>query len=288
MACEEEDFDIPIVDPAEIGVIGERKVIPFSVSQMVTMGEMRSVKESFEKLVQCLNDREGTIVDVTEDILGYHDQVSLTEARQIHEEIECHHVGAAVRGEASWPTLIRVESWLRDGIQMEDVPRNRAAAIRLWCLSMAVVAGPESVRKVVEATTEWVKYDLRDAQCSGGGSDMIARVAWKRAMLYSDWLWTGVMFAVDRASSDVLWDWRRTDRACYTHACARCPNGLGGKNGMDEMPHHSMMAGGYSGNDESLANVQCGCGCGSLNGCTLESEIEDEALGEELIDFSAQ
>lgn len=287
MACEEADFDIPVVDPAELSKLGEKKTVPFSVSQMVALGEMRGTNDQWRKLVQTLSDREGTVIDVTEDILGYHDQASLTEARQVHADIEATHVCAALRGNASWPTFVRVESWLRDGIMAEQVPRHRAAALRLWSICLASVAGPEALRKVVEATTEWVTYDVKDAQCSGRGSDMIATVAWKRALLYSDWLWTGVMFAVDRASAEVLWDWRKTERACYTHAHVDCPNGLGGKEGMEEMPHQDMVPGGYSGNVWSLADVSDETGLhddgpGQL-GMDSDSESGDE--GGDLIDF---
>jgi hypothetical protein len=276
MACEEEDFDIPVVSPAEISLLGEKKVIPFSVSQMQVMGEMRSVKDHFANLVQTLSAREGTVVDVTSDILAYHDHASLTEARQGLPQIESYHVGAAVRGDADWPTVIRVECWLRDSIQAEQGSRNRMAAIRLWCLCVASFAGPESVRKVVEATIDWGTYSLKDAQCSGGGSDMVATVAWKRAMLYADWMWTVVMLHVDRSSEEALWDWRRVDKACYTHAGARCPGTMMGKMSAPDIPSSERVPGGYSGNMPSLADV-----------LDDDDESSDEEDGQDLIDFEA-
>ena len=255
MACEESDFDLPVVDPAELSVPGDKKPIPFTTSQMVALAEMRGANDEWRKLVQELSGREGTMVDVSEDILGYEDQASLREAREGPLRVEATHVMAALRGHASWPAFVGVECWLRDAIQVEQTTRHRVAAVKLWCLCIAKVSSPEAARWVVEATVNWAAYNVDDAQCSGKGSDMVATVAWKRAMMYKEWMWTVVMLASDRMSSEVLWDWRKFDRSCHTHAKLECVFGVGGQGGMDELPHQSMVPGGYSGNSESLAGV---------------------------------
>lgn len=286
MACEEADFDIPVVDPAELSHAGERKVIPFSVSQMVALGEMRGTNDQWRVLLSALRAREGTVVDIGEELLMYEDQASLKEARQGPlDGVEARHVMAAMRGVADWPTVVRVEAWLRDGIMLEQTARHRASAIRLWCLCVARVASPEAVRGVVEATTEWATYDLKDAQCSGRGSDLIANVAWKRAMLYNEWLWTGVMFAVERGSYEAFWDWRKVDKACFTHPGLECKHGLGGESGMDEMPDQSMVPGGYSGNQLTLFDAIGGGGKLAKTGDEVESDDGEESGCEELIDF---
>lgn len=285
MTCEETDFEVPVVDPAELSLPGEKKAIPFTVSQMVSLGEMRGTNDQWAKLVQTLGDREGTVVDITEDIMGYHDQASLTEAKQGPVMLEAPDVFAALRGQASWPTLIRVECWLRDVIQVEQIARHRVAALKLWSICIAMVGGPEALREVVGATTDFVRYDIKEAQCSGRGSDMVATVAWKRAMLYNEWLWTGVMMSVERMSRDVLWDWRKVDRSCYTHVKLDCA--VVGERELDrvEVPHPDRLAGGYSGNMKSAFDVTCGCGCGALEDeCLLD--IDSDPEGEEKIDFS--
>lgn len=223
MTCEEADYDIPVVDPAEIHCPGEKPRIPFTQSQMLSLGEMRGTNDRWRQLVQSLGEREGTIYDVSGDIIGYEDQASLTEARvQATVDVEATMVFAALRGTASWPDTIRVECFLRDSIMVESTCRSRVAALKLWGIVVATISGPEVIRRVVEMANDWAKFKPEEAQCSDRGTDMVAHVAWRRATAYQDYLWTNVMLAVDVASADVFWDWRRVSKSCFAHSALEC------------------------------------------------------------------
>lgn len=232
MAGEEADFEIPVVDPAEISVPGERKVIMFTTSQMMSLGEMRGTNDRWRQLVEALKSREGTIKDVSHDILENGDPVELIEARQGPLDVDVEMVFSVLRGRASWAELIRVECWLRDAVMMEQSARGRAAAVKLWAIALASYVGEEAIRQVVEKVGGWVVFKPEDEQCSGGGTDMVAQVAWRRAMSYHDYLWTAVMLAVDVASAEVLWDWRRSEHSCFTHSKLDCPDRSNASNGV--------------------------------------------------------
>lgn len=289
MTCEEVEFDMPVVNPAEVRTLGEKKRILFNVSQMLSLGEMRSTNDQWHKIRRELGEREGTVVDVTESILNYDDQASLREARRGPVDVDATQVVAAMRGHAEWPDFIRVECWLRDAMVYETSAQHRAAALKLWSISVASLASPEILRAVVEGTTKWAGYDVDSAQCSGRGSDLVAQVAWKRAMLYQEWLWADVLLAVERASLEMLWDWRKVEMSCFTHPKVDCELNLDGSIQENVVRHQDDVPGGYSGNRSSLVDMT-GNGGDEGVGCdeSDEEESEDDERIEQLIDFGAQ
>ena len=219
----EEGWDIPIVDPSTLPTVGQKpKAVPFSLDQMVTVGSMKEAHTRWAKIVQTLRDREGTVYDITGDMLSCEDQTSLTAVREGRILVYADHVFAAVRGTATWPTVLAVESWLRDALMMSEEEKIRKVAVMLWSVVTANAVGAEAIRAVVHHCEQWTGFDVRAALCGGKCTEIVSAVLKRRAYCAHDHLWTNIMLAVDRASEEAFWDWRCAPRKCWLHQEGKC------------------------------------------------------------------
>jgi|ERR1700761_795735 len=221
----DDDMALPVVSPAEILTLGGKvESVRFTVDQMITIGEMRTTNDSWLKILMSLRDREGTVLDVTREMLEYEDQESLRSVRHGVLDVYTSHVFCALHGTSTWPTTLSVESWLRDCLMSNDRGRSQKAALILWCIVVSRAVGEEAIRDVVRAVHEWFSFSEFDAACSRGGTECSAKIALVEARLYKEHLWVKVLSNVERASADAFWDWRRADLACHVHGCGLCPN----------------------------------------------------------------
>lgn len=222
----DDGLELPIVDPAHILTTESRNGgVKFTIDQMVTLGEMGDINRRWIKLLQSLRDREGTLVDITADMMAYEDQAALTRVRTGPLDVRTQHVFCSLHGTASWPTVLAVECWLRDAILAAEKVIVQKAALTLWCLVVARAVGEEGTREVLQRAEVWYGFDVGAASCSRGGNDMVAAVALRQATGYKEFLWTKVMLAVDNASSECFWDWRRVENNCLVHGSKKCPPG---------------------------------------------------------------
>jgi hypothetical protein len=221
---EVEDMDLPVVDPADILTVGQTPYqLRFTTDMMVVLAGSADMRRNWTKLLQSLRDREGTVVDVSSDIMAYTNQEALKAVREGPLDVRAGHVHMVLRGQGVWPVVLSVESWLRDAVTVAETKEHQYAALTLWCLAVANVGGEEAIRNVLQHAEAWSRFDLGESACSGGGNMTIARVMVKRAFAKAEGLWTDVLLSIDRASSDVFWDWRRVDFGCRVHATGRCP-----------------------------------------------------------------
>lgn len=220
----DDDMPIPIVNPAEILTVGSGKqAIRFNVDQMCTLAGMVDVRKRWAKLGEVLrSDREGTLFDVTANMINFEDQAALTQVRTGELDVRTEHVFMALRGVAEWPTVLSVEAWLRDAIMIAERAEVQSAAVTLWCLVVAEAVGEEGIRDVFELVGCWAEHDLVKESCSGGASEMLAAVAVKMAFVRGESLWVDVMIAVDEASVECFWDWRRVEKGCRVHPNGKC------------------------------------------------------------------
>jgi hypothetical protein len=223
----DDDVQLPVVDPESILKVekGSNCELPrFNVDTMVAMSEMKMVNSVWVKLLMSLNEREGTVLDVTPTLLGYEDQEALTRVRKGVLDVKTSHVFCAVSGTSTWPTTLAVESWLRDVLVSMGRGRSQTAALKLWSIVLSRAVGEEAIRDVIRATNEWNSFDVYDASCSRGGTGGSAHIAFAEAKLYKEYLWLNVLSCVEQASADSLWDWRRSELACHVHGCGKCEN----------------------------------------------------------------
>jgi hypothetical protein len=224
----DDDMVLPVVNPADI-LTTESNVgkggIPFAIDQMVAMGEMRMTNDSWMKIIRSLGDREGTVYDMTADLLGYEDQEALSAVRRPESplDVKTHHVFTALTGQSTWPTTLSVEYWLREAVMTAGRPREQKAALMLWGIVVAKAVGEEAIRDVVATTASWYNFHEEDAVCSKGGSEGVAFIVSASARLYREYLWLKVLEEIEDASAQAFWDWRRVVYGCYRHGCGKCP-----------------------------------------------------------------
>ena len=216
----EEDL-LPVVDPATILRVGD-PCPPLTVQYAVCQSQARDTNDRWVQLLQSLGAREGTVLDVTGEMLAYEDYAALTRVRTGALDVRTAHLYSSLVGKAGWPTVLAVESWLRDGVAAERDNLTRLALAKLWCCVLAQAAGEEAVRSVAVKLESWWGFDVQHASCSGRSSYMIDRVSRVRALLVKESMWTEVQLALEEASNDVLWDWRRVDLSCSVHPSLEC------------------------------------------------------------------
>lgn len=223
----DDEMPLPIVDPADILTVGSAPGgVKFTVDQMMTLGSMCDVKRRWDKLMETLAEkRERTLFDITADMLAYEDEAALTRVRTDPLEVRSEHVFMALRGAASWPTVLAVEAWLRDAVMMAEMRKEQRVALTLWCLVVAEAVGEEGIREVCSCAAKWWGYSIKDAACSGGATEMYAAIAAKRAYACEEYLWTEVLELVEESSSDCFWDWRRVQTSCRIHGNGKCNKG---------------------------------------------------------------
>lgn len=219
---DDEGLDIPIVDPVALHRVGEKVELPLTLQFCEAVADTKFMRERWVSVLQTLTAREGTVLDITEAMMSYEGQAALTAVRTGSLKVTQYQLHSALMNSAKWPVVLAVESWLRDSVMMAEDDRARLTAAKLWCLVMVGAVGEEAVRAVALHLESWYAFDRNSASCSGRGSQMIARVAYMRSMLCADYMWTQVMLAVEQASSDALWDWRREVKRCYIHPKLDC------------------------------------------------------------------
>jgi hypothetical protein len=225
----DDDMALPVVDPANILTTESTEGkggIPFTIDQMMAMGEMRMTNDSWMKIIMSLGDREGTVLDITADMLAYENQEALAAVRRTGHplDVKTHHVFAALTGQSTWPTTLSVESWLRDAVINAGRPREQKAALMLWGIVVAKAVGEEAIRNVVVQTSTWYNFVEEKHTCSKGGSEGVAVVVSASAKLYKEFLWLKIVEEIEDASAQSFWDWRRVDYGCFEHGCGKCPN----------------------------------------------------------------
>jgi len=189
---------------------------------MVRLAGSADVRRNWVKVLQSLRDREGTVVDVSSDILSYTNSEALKAVREGPLDVRVGHVHMVLRDTASWPVVLSVESWLRDAVTMAETREHKYSALTLWSLVVANVGGEEAIRSVAQHAEAWSRFDVAECSCSGGGNMTEARVMAKRALSKYECLWADVLLAVERASVEVFWDWRRVDAGCLRHPTGGC------------------------------------------------------------------
>lgn len=218
----DDDDVLPVVDPATLLKKGD-PCPPLTTHQANLMAEVGITNERWLKLLTSLAHREGTVFDITADMLAYEDQGMLTKVREGGMlDVRVIHLHQCVDGSATWPVVLAVEYWLREGVMMAADEVTRMAHVKLWCLVTAMAVGEEAVRGVALALEGWYTFDKYDAACSGKSNEMIAKVSMMRSRLCYEYMWSQVMLSLERASGQVFWDWRRTEQKCWVHEGLEC------------------------------------------------------------------
>ena len=220
----DEELSMPVVNPAEILTLDTKPSDYLLTTDRMVMTSQRSVvTKRWAKLYEELSgDREGTVYDPTADIIAYEDQESLKEVRMGYLEVMVDHLMAAINGTGTWPTVLAVESWLRDAVMMSERVTEKKASVQLWVIVVAEVAGAEAIREVIHCMGRFSMFRMEREACSGKSTHMYARAATKRALAIGELLWADVMLAVESVSADVFWDWRRADVGCFVHGSMNC------------------------------------------------------------------
>jgi len=218
----DEDDELPIVDPATLLKKGDQ--CPALTShQVCLLSATTIVNNRWQDLLRSLADREGTILDVTADMLAYEDQTMLKKVRSGGVlDVRVPHLYQSLHGNAPWPTVLAVESWLRDGVMAAGDEESRLSHVKMWCLVVGSAVGEEAVRSVALSLEGWYAFDKHDAACSGRSNEMIAKVSYIRSRLCHEYMWTQVMLSLEKASGEVFWDWRRTEKHCFVHTKLQC------------------------------------------------------------------
>ncbi len=196
---------------------------PLTVEMVNKLASSTELENQWLKALESLAHREGTVLDITEDVLGYSDQSELTAVREGVLDVRCSDLFLALERQATWPAVLSLESFLRDGAVAAVNTKTRLGMVKVWCVVVAMNAGEEVIRPVALALELWFGLDVRSLSCSGNGTESIAMVAGMRARAYCEYLWSCVLLAVEEQSNEAFWDWRRTGRLCHVHATARCP-----------------------------------------------------------------
>ena len=225
--CWDDDLELPIVDPSTmltLGSKGEQGGARLTTTDMNTIAEMRMYRDQWVKIISSLQDREGTLLDITADMMAYEDQDALRDVRFKPLDVRTSHMFSALSGTATWPTVLAVESWLRDCMMTTVIGRHDVNAAMLWCIVVARAVGEEGIRDVARRMNEWYSFDVKEAMCSRGGTDATATIAMNTARMYKEFLWLKVLEQVESCSVEAFWDWRRADYGCMRHGCGKCPN----------------------------------------------------------------
>lgn len=216
--------DIPVVNPALLTGRVNREDLPMLTVDMVKLVSSSTEFENrWANLLRSLAQREGTVFDITAEMMGYGDQAALTAIRKSKLDVRSNDLVVALADRAEWPILLMVESYLRDGAVVAVDRGTRLAFVKMWCAVVATNVGEEAIRAVALALELWFGFDVRGASCSGNGTEGIAMVSGLRCRAYHEYLWSNVLLALERQSNDVYWDWRRVSGLCHVHITGRCP-----------------------------------------------------------------
>ena len=189
----------------------------------MTVAGTRRVREEWVRLLGELRDREGTIVDVTADMMAFEDQRALSAVRDTPLEVRTNHLFLVLQGLSAWPATLSVEGWLRQALA-SVASVERLAVLMLWGVVVAKAVGPEGIREVALAAESWKRLDMCKLGCSGRSDSVVAKAAHLQASAIEAAQWSRVLLAVDRASVECFWDWRRATMECCVHPKIDCPH----------------------------------------------------------------